>query len=266
MIYINPKLWMPEAPIDVFFFDWDNTLSLIEGIDLLATMNGVAEQVHGITQRCMSTTGLTVEDYRKRLDFIKPNQGQIAQLAQTYKAHLAPGALDTMRLLHGIGKKIYIISAGIKAAITPLAEELGISPNRVLAVDLYFNSSGVYEGFNEHSELVQANGKSMQIAKMLKSNERSLLLGDGFSDWEAQKTVSRFVGYAGLHPKSWVQEHSDFYITHTSILPLLALGLTDEEQVNLKKEYKIGYEQGVADIQNGLVLIKEHDNVHHTNS
>ena len=266
MPYINPKYWMPESPFDVFFLDWDSTVSLIEGIDFLASMNGVAEQVHAITQRCMATTGLTIDDYKKRLDFIKPTKNQIQQLAQAYSAHLAPGARDTIKLLLGLGKTLYVLSGGIKEAIVPLAQELGISPSSVLAVDVYFNNSGVYTGFNEQSELVQANGKSKQIVKALKANERSLLLGDGFTDWEAQSTVTRFVGYAGLKPKIWVQDHADFYISQTCILPLLALGLTDEEQIRLKREDKIFYEQGVADVKNGFVLIKEYNNVRHSNS
>ncbi|MCL9682923.1 HAD-IB family phosphatase [Legionella maioricensis] len=266
MPHSNPELWMPESPIDVFFFDCDSTLSLIEGIDLLASMNGVAEPVHEITQRCMATTGLTLADYRKRLDFIKPSKIQVQQLATMYGRHLAPGATDVIRLLHSLGKKIYIISGGIKSAILPLAEELGIKPSRLLAVDVYFNDDGSYQGFDEQNELTQANGKSICIANVLKDNERSLLLGDGFSDWEAQTTVTRFVGYAGLHPKAWVQEHSNFYILHTNITPVLALGLTNEEQINLVGEHKTSYDQGLSAIRKGLVLIKEPVDVHHPNS
>jgi phosphoserine phosphatase len=263
---IYPELWKPNAPIDVFFFDWDSTLTKIEGIDFLATLNDVAKQVHGITQRCMSKTGLNIADYAKRLDFIKPTSTQIGQLAEAYSTQLAPGARETLTLLQSIGKKIYILSAGIKSAIIPFAEALGIKAECVLAVDLYFNQEGTYDGFNELSELIQPYGKIKQIKKVLNSNERSILLGDGYSDCEAKSVVTRFVGYAGFNPKSWVQEHSDFYINHTSILPLLALSLTETEQVNLNREYKTYYEQGVADLENGLVLIKEYDNVHHTNS
>jgi phosphoserine phosphatase len=266
MSYINPEYWMPESPFDVFFLDWDSTISLIEGIDFLAGLNGVEKQVHAITQRCMATTGLSIEDYRKRLDLIKPTKIQMQQLAQAYRAHLAPGARDTIKLLQDLGKTLYVLSGGIKEAIVPLAEELGIHQSNVLAVDVYFNESGAYEGFDELSELVQANGKSKQIAQVLKAKERSLLIGDGFTDWEAQSSVTRFIGYSGLHPKAWVKEHAEFFITQTSIFPLLALGLTDTEQARLKSEDKLFYEAGIADIQKGLVLIKGYDYVHYSNS
>ncbi|BCA96992.1 phosphoserine phosphatase [Legionella antarctica] len=266
MLHIRPESWMPKSPIDVFFFDCDSTLSLIEGIDLLASMNDVAEPVKAITKRCMSTTGLNLADYRKRLDYIRPNKMQIKQLAANYSTHLTPGVKEVIRLFHSLDKKIFIISGGIKSAIVPMAKDLGIQPDRVLAVDIYFNDDGSYQGFDQKNELTQANGKSICIANVLKENERSLLLGDGFSDWEAQDFVTRFVGYAGLNPKAWVQTHSDFYILQTNIMPVLALGLTNEEQQNLTGEDKASYAAGLDAIKKGLVLIKEPDNVHHPNS
>lgn len=257
MFSINSRSWMLETPIDVFFFDCDSTLSLIEGIDYLAGLNGVGKEVEEITHRCMAETGLSRADYKKRLDLVKPTQLQIKQLAATYCTHLAPGAVEVISALHSLGKKIYIISAGIKSAILPLAVQLDISSDRVLAVDVFFNEDGSYARFDEHSELIQANGKSILITNVLKEGERSLLLGDGYSDWEVQSTVTRFVGYAGLCPKVWVREHSDFYIASVSMLSLLALGLTDEEQMNLKMEFRVSYEQGLADIKQGLIHKEE---------
>ncbi|WP_133134806.1 HAD-IB family phosphatase [Legionella nautarum] len=266
MGYVNSELWRIQKPINVFFFDWDNTLSLLEGIDFLASLNGVVEQVHEITQRCMSTTGFTEGDYKKRLDLVKPTKKQIMQLAEQYHIQCAPGARSVIRLLKSLGKKIYIISAGIKSSILPLAEELGIHQDNILAVDVYFNAEGKYQGFNEQSDLAKPKGKAMQIDKIIDANQRSLLLGDGFTDWEAKTSVTRFVGCAGSNPKKWVKKNSDFYIEHTSLLSVLALGLTEQEQEVLSEEYQAFYRQGLVDIQEGRVLIKEHNNVYHTNS
>ena len=98
-------------------------------------------------------------------------------------------------------------------------------------------------------------GKNKQILKLLKNNETSLLIGDGMSDWEARTVVTRFVGFSGLNPKKWVQTHSDFFIANTSFYPIINLGLTLEEQMSLAPENQYYYEQGLADIQNGHVLM-----------
>jgi phosphoserine phosphatase len=266
MALINAQLYMPEAPIDIFFFDWDSTLTMIEGIDYLANLNGVAEHVQAITKRCMEKTGITKADYIKRLDLIKPHKDQIDQLALVYRTELSHGAREIIKLLQDMSKKIYILSGGIKSSIIPLANELGIESDCVHAVDIHFDNNGEYAGFDETSELINPYGKNRKIEKILKFNERSLLLGDGYSDWEARTAVTRFVGYAGVRPKQWVLKHSDFYINHNSLLSLLILSLTKNEQCTLVRKDKIYYQQGMSDFANGLVLIKEHADVYYPNA
>jgi phosphoserine phosphatase len=257
MIPFKPEHWMPASPIDTFFFDCDGTLSLIEGIDILASMNGVGEEVHSITKRCMGMTGLSPEDYRNRLEYVQPNRLQLQQLANMYRIQRTPGTLETIQLLKSLGKTIYIISAGIKSAILPLAQDFGIPTENVLAVDIYLDEYGHYAGFDETSDLVRAEGKNRQILNALKNNENSLLVGDGFSDWEAKTVVTRFVGFSGLNPKQWVQTHSDFFISDTSMYPIINLGLTYEEQKKLPQQFVSYYEKGLSAIHNGLVFIKE---------
>ncbi|MFA6303824.1 MAG: HAD-IB family phosphatase [Legionella sp.] len=253
--------WVLKEPIEYFFFDCDSTLSLMEGIDVLATMNQVEAKVHAITERCMSKTGLTVHDYKQRLNYVKPTRDQIKQLAQLYEVYCAPGARETIQVLHDLGKKVFIISGGIKESIIPFAQKLGITADRVLAVDVYFDEKGAYQGFDEQSNLVQANGKALEIAAHHNYQEHSLLVGDGISDWEARKTVTRFVGYAGLQAKEFVQNHSQFYITNANLYPILPLGLTDEESTQLVGEHFAYYLDGLSEIQNDLVLIREPEDV-----
>lgn len=262
----NKNVWTLNTPIDSFFFDCDGTLSLIEGINELASMNGVAEQVHQITERCMGKTGMTLHDYSQRLAYVKPTCKQIEELANSYIDHLAPGARELIQLLHFLHKKIYIISAGIKMAVIPLAHALEIPSENVLAVDVYLNEQGNYEGFDTTSNMTKGNGKTEQIASMMKPGERSVLVGDGVSDWEARQTVTRFIGFAGLNPKEWVKKHSNFYITNTSFYSIIPLTLTPDELKQLPTKYYAYYEQGITDIDNSVVLIKGDEHVHHSNS
>ncbi|MCE0722929.1 MULTISPECIES: HAD-IB family phosphatase [Legionella] len=262
----NTNPWALELPIDTFFFDCDGTLSLIEGINELATMNGVAQQVHEITERCMGQTGMTPNDYQQRLSYVQPTREQIEELAERYKRNIAPGAQELFQLLHHFNKKIYIISAGIKMAVVPFAEDLRVPSSNVLAVEVYFDKQGNYQDFDRQSNMTQGNGKTLEIASILKPGERSLLIGDGVSDWEARETVTRFIGFAGLNPKEWVKNHSDFYITNTSFYSIIPLGLTQDELKQLPSQYYAYYEQGLAEIYNSIVLIKGDAHVHHSNS
>lgn len=262
----NTYPWVLKEPINAFFFDCDGTLSLIEGINVLATMNGVAERVHHITARCMGQTGMTPHDYRQRLDYVQPTLQQINELAKQYKQHIAPGAFELIQLLHLLNKKVYIISAGIKTSITIFAQTLRIPASHVLAVDVYFNECGHYQGFDEQSNMTQGNGKTVEISSILEPGEHSLLVGDGVSDWEAQNTVTRFIGFAGLNPKDWVKNHSQFYITNTSFYPIIPLSLTVDELKQLPPQYYAYYERELKEIENSMVLIKEDKHVHNSSS
>ncbi|ARB92068.1 HAD-IB family phosphatase [Legionella longbeachae] len=262
----NTYPWVLKEPINAFFFDCDGTLSLIEGINVLATMNGVAEKVHHITARCMGKTGMTPHDYRQRLDYVQPTLKQINELAKQYKQHVAQGAFELIQLLHLLNKKVYIISAGIKTSVAIFAQTLRIPASHVLAVDVYFNECGHYQGFDEQSNMTQGNGKTVEISSILEPGEHSLLVGDGVSDWEAQNTVTRFIGFAGLNPKDWVKNHSQFYITNTSFYPIIPLSLTVDELKQLPPQYYAYYERGLKEIENSMVLIKEDKHVHNSSS
>lgn len=257
MSQIKLESWMLKDPIDVFIFDCDSTLSLMEGIDEIAEMNGVGAEVKAITQRCMAVTGITVTAYKERLEYVKPTLKQLNQLAEMYCEHQTPGAFEVIELLQSLGKKVYILSGGMKQSLLLLAQNLGIPPERVLAVDVYFDDRGHYIGFNEQSNLVQPEGKNREIEGLIQNDETSFLIGDGVSDWEARTAVTRFVGFAGISPKQFVKEHSNFYINCDSLFSVINLGLTYVEQLNLPAKYKQSYEQGLSDILNDYVLIKE---------
>lgn len=150
-------------------------------------------------------------------------------------------------------------------AVVPFAKDLGVPPSNVLAVEVYFDEQGNYQEFDRQSNMTQGNGKTIEITSMLKPGERSLLVGDGVSDWEARETVTRFIGFAGLNPKERVKNNSEFYITNTSFYPIIPLGLTQDELKQLPSQYYACYEQGLTEIYNS-VLIKGDAHVHHSNS
>lgn len=254
------SFWQLTQAIDTFFFDCDGTLSLVEGIDELAVMNGVFEEVSAITEKCMSKTGMTPADYRARLNCTRPTLLQVAKLVGIYRENIAAGAIETLQVLQRLGKNVYIISAGIRSAVVEFARTLGVQADHVLAVDVFFDHQGNYQDFDESSFLVQPMGKPKQIAAILQPGEQSLLLGDGLSDWEAHHNVTRFVGFAGLKSKASVKSNARFFINTASIYPVLPLGLMPEELISLSSEEKSCYQRGLADIHNGLVIVKEQAN------
>lgn len=247
--------WQLTQALDVFFFDCDSTLSLMEGIDVLAGMNNVSNPVRQITERCMERTGMRPEDYRARLDLVRPSQTQVAQLARHYGQHVTPGVVDCVHVLHQCGKTVYVISAGIRSAVSRFAAMLGIDDDKVIAVDVFFDDNGDYQGFDEKSPMVQSNGKSTAIASLLADGQRAMLVGDGMSDWEAHEVVTRFVGYGGLHAREEVRRRADFFINGPAFYSVLPLGLTADEAQALGDCSRVAYRMGLNDMLQGKVLI-----------
>ena len=64
---------MSADPFQLVIFDCDSTLSAIEGVDELASLHGVGDEVRRLTADAMQGL-LRLEDvYGRRLDLIRPN-------------------------------------------------------------------------------------------------------------------------------------------------------------------------------------------------
>ena len=77
---------------DGIAFDCDATLSALEGIDQLAALAGVAEQVSALTHRAMNGEIPLDAIYGERLALIRPRERDLATIAQQYLDRTVPGA------------------------------------------------------------------------------------------------------------------------------------------------------------------------------
>ncbi|CEK11616.1 HAD-IB family phosphatase [Legionella hackeliae] len=250
-MYENHK-WQPQLAIETFFFDCDSTLSLVEGIDVLASMNDIEEEVKKITRRCMEQTGLNTNDYKTRLDLAKPTKQQVKCLGKIYYENITPGAKEVIKILKSFKKKIFILSGGIQQALQIFAKKIGVDGSNVYGVEIYFDRYGRYSGFRKNP-LADKNGKRTMIQLLTKPDEKTLLIGDGMSDFEAASYVTRFVGFSGSKQNSFLRKHAEFCINHNSLFPLLPLSLTSFEAKKLTSKDRLYYEKGLADIENFII-------------
>ncbi|NOV28151.1 HAD-IB family phosphatase [Methylomonas sp. ZR1] len=210
---------------EVVCFDCDSTLSRVEGIDELARRNGLFEQVAALTDAAMNGE-LALEDvYANRLDLIKPDQAAINWLAELYIAEMVDGVSDTIKALQANNKLIHIISGGLRQAILPLAEQLGIPEAHVHAVDVLFDEDGNYQDFARHSPLAVSGGKA-RICRRLRMHHSSLvMIGDGKTDLEAKLAGAYMIGFGGVVRRPLVEEQADSYVSDASLAAILPLVL-----------------------------------------
>ncbi len=247
--------WQLTSPLDAIVFDCDATLSRLEGIDELARLNGVAEEVCQLTAEAMASTGITGELYEKRLSLVQPNKCQVEAMGQEYFNERSPDVLEVIRILQRLKKTVYIMSAGVNPAVTIFAKLLGIPEDYVFAVDLKFDADGTYRDFDRTSPLTGPGGKCKLIMTLHEKHNGIVHIGDGMNDVDVRHCVRRFVGYGGVFYREKVADHSDYYILSTSISPVLPLALTKNEVHGLSEEERQYYDCGIKFIERGEVLV-----------
>jgi len=216
-------------PISAVIFDCDGTLSSIEGIDELARYTGVYDQVSQLTASAMGNKGLTLDLYRERLNLVKPSKQHLLDLAQQYFKHKTLGVIEVINALQKHHKEVYIVSAGLSLAVNLFGQLLGVAPQNIFAVDVYFDESGSYLDFDRDSPLVHNDGKRKIITEIKSMHPRVAFIGDGSNDFAAHDMVTRFIGFGGHYYRKNMADLCEFYIKETHLSNLLSLLLTATE-------------------------------------
>lgn len=209
---------------DVVCFDCDSTLSRVEGIDELARRNGRFDEVAALTDKAMNGELALESVYEHRLALIKPKQADIAWLANLYIQEMVDGVRETVKTLLENGKQVHIVSGGLRQAILPLAELLGVAEENVHAVDVMFDENGDYQDFLRQSPLAMSGGKA-RICRRLRMRFSSLaMVGDGKTDLEAKEAGAYMIGFGGVVRRPLVEQQADCFVGEpslTAVLPYL---------------------------------------------
>ena len=205
---------------DVICFDCDSTLSRIEGIDELARRVGMGEEMSKLTDLAMNGVVPLEAVYERRLSLIRPDQDSINWLADLYIAEIVEGVKEVFASLLAQDKAVHIISGGLRQAILPLAECLGLPESHVHAVDIYFNEDGSYRNYDLNSPLARTGGKAVVVGT-LKGQGSLVMVGDGKTDLEAKQSGAFVLGFGGVVDRAIVREQADFYTTEPTLLSVL---------------------------------------------
>lgn len=249
----------PNEPIDAIIFDCDGTLSQIEGVDELARMRGVEWEVGALTADAMSLGSLSPDIYQRRLNLIEPSSTDMSRLAEAYYETRTQGIEQVLRVFERLQKPVFVISAGMRPAVSAFAQRLGIRDDQVYAVDMRFDEDGHYEDFDRHSLLTSNEGKHFILEQLIIDHPRLIHIGDGMNDLSAAKLAERFIGYGGVFYREQIANLCEYYIKSDSMLPLLPLVLTNEEVTQIPEADQADYLAGLAMLQDGAVEFRQMD-------
>lgn len=202
--------------------DVDSTLCGVEGIDWLAQRRGadIADRIRALTDRAMNGEITLDAVYGERLLAIQPGHDDIEALSRVYRQTIAPGAAEAIRALTAERVQVVLVSGGIRQAIAPLARELGVP---VYAVELRWDASGAYAGFDSASPLVTQHGKR-DVLKKLTLPKPLLAVGDGSTDVAMKDAADRFVAFTGFHRRPQVVQAAHAEVATFADLASLARG------------------------------------------
>jgi phosphoserine phosphatase len=205
--------------IRVIFFDVDSTLSAIEGIDELAAGN---QEIAALTDAAMNGAVPLDEVYARRLEIIRPDRARVEELGRLYVDRMIPDAPAVVARLREAGVEVLIVSAGIRQAILPLAEHLGIPARAVNAVDLTFDDDGNYVDFDRRSPMTRNGGKEIVVMNIrARTKGKAAFVGDGITDLEAKPAVNLFIGFGGVRARERVRTEADVFIDEPRLTPIL---------------------------------------------
>ena len=178
--------------------DVDSTLCGIEGIDWLAARRGpgAGARIAELTDRAMNGDLALDAVYGERLGAVRPSRDDLAALAAAYASALAPGAEDAIRRMRAAGRRIVLVSGGIRNAILPVARRLGIDETDVHAVNVLVDDAGEYETYDAHSPMTTAEGKRSVVAA-LALPRRLAAVGDGATDLAIRPVADAFIAFTG---------------------------------------------------------------------
>lgn len=193
--------------------DVDSTLSDIEGIDWLAAQRGAEIEAWsaGLTERAMQGDIPIEAVYSERMRIVKPTLPEIQELGKIYIERVATRAAETIAEFRANDVEVVMVSGGLREAILPLARELGVGPENVHAVSVFFDEKGGYAGFDDASLLTRQSGKRTIVGQMdLKGP--ILAVGDGMTDCEIKAVVQGFAAFTGFTRRESVIERADYVI------------------------------------------------------
>jgi phosphoserine phosphatase len=204
--------------------DVDSTLSGVEGIDWLAARQdgGLGAKVAALTDRAMRGEIPLSSVYGERLKLVNPSRDDVSALADMYQSMLAPGAAQAVRQLHDAGRRVVVVSGGIREAILPLTSSLGVADAQVHAVRVTFTTEGRYAGYEAQSPLTTSDGKRT-VVEQLALPKRVLAVGDGATDLAMKPAVDMFAAFTGFVNRAAVVAGADVAVDSFDQIVELAL-------------------------------------------
>lgn len=201
-----------------YVFDFDSTLVRIETLEALAdiALEGspdaadVRGEIARLTDQAMAGELGFGEALRRRLALLPLTRAHVQALADRILDEGTPSVRKNLAFFKANAARIVILSGGFREIIAPIAERLGVAPDRVLCNDLTYDADGRVTGVDAANPLSEAGGKP-QVIRALKLPSPIVMVGDGWNDAEVKLAgaADRFYAFTEIVRRPTVVEAAD---------------------------------------------------------
>ena len=204
-----------------FVFDFDSTLTSVEGLDLLAEISlknnpdkeEVVRQIQEITDLGIDGDISFTDSLSRRIALLKANKSQLKELIDLLKTKLSVSVEANKEFFNKHQDQIYVISCGFKEFIDPVVASIGITSDRVFANTFKFDDKDLIIGFDEANPLSKHNGK-VNCLKESGIEGEIQIIGDGYSDFVMRKegVADKFFAYTENVSRKKATENADYVV------------------------------------------------------
>lgn len=174
--------------------DFDSTFTKVEGLDELANIalvnnpnrEVIVAQIKRLTDAGMNGEISFAESLTRRIKMLQANETHITALIEFLRENVTDSILRNKAFFVENQARIYILSGGFYEFIAPVVTKLGILPNHIFANNFRFNSNGNIIGVDEINLLAHDGGKAKTVEMLALSGE-TIIIGDGFTDYEIKR-------------------------------------------------------------------------------
>jgi HAD superfamily phosphoserine phosphatase-like hydrolase len=169
-------------------FDFDSTLIGCESLEkiLLEKLTEdpcKLEKMHSLTNQGMSGEISFARSLTERLKIAQPTLDEVNAFGENAHRWMTPGIKKLISDLTLQSVDVWIVSGGLIESILPLAESLGVTPDKTQAVCLKWKEDGSFGGIDPKDKFSFSKLDGVREFAERWSHPR-IGIGDGMSDYE----------------------------------------------------------------------------------
>ncbi len=234
---MNPLTHTTGFPFDSYVFDFDSTMVTLESLDKLIELaiDGAPEgekaallaAITAITDAGMGGKKELRDSIRDRLRQVQPDRDAMLKFKELVVTCITEGIRELIEELIRRGKKVFVVSGGLRECILPVSRQLGIPDEAVFANMPKVSDAGLITDFLEHP-LAYSSGKVDLVREMRTAGTipgTACAVGDGSTDLRlfTDGAVDYFFGFGGVADRKNVREGSpEFHLLMKDIHDRLA--------------------------------------------